>query len=289
MKKMKRFMCFLLIIMILIPNTTAYAINKKYSLNSEIADIENYKINSGELFDKEFFEKTIHYSNIGKVKGMSLKLDIPHEYKLIMDYDFEDEFEQYDCGCIFVINQNNEIIYTIEPPKLLFKNKSLDSDYKVMVSGKELNICSIKDSLYCDEIVLKAKSVIYKKSSKNFINNPKTRQNLDIMLKDIQSQQHNTSPSGLTIISLAISLLSIPPFDVVISALHESDEIFINKEERFYSQLVSAFGAGVQINDRWRDVISVNVHMNAKGVYRGKQVGYVYSAMNTTRDDYVLA
>jgi hypothetical protein len=48
-------------------------------------------------------------------KEYIFNFDLPSGYRLVKDYDYNDELDAYDCGQIFVINENKEIVSTIDP------------------------------------------------------------------------------------------------------------------------------------------------------------------------------
>ena len=41
--------------------------------------------------------------------------NMPDGYKMVKDYDLHDEYDEYDCGAVFILNQNGDIVSTIEP------------------------------------------------------------------------------------------------------------------------------------------------------------------------------
>lgn len=47
--------------------------------------------------------------------SFKFKFDLPEGCRLVSDYDFHDEYDEYDCGAIFILDENDQIINTIEP------------------------------------------------------------------------------------------------------------------------------------------------------------------------------
>lgn len=43
-------------------------------------------------------------------------------YRLVKDYDYDDEYDEFDCGQVFVVDDKNETICTIEMRKVMISN-----------------------------------------------------------------------------------------------------------------------------------------------------------------------
>lgn len=54
--------------------------------------------------------------NADAPRQYSFNFKLPKGYSLVEDYDYkEDDFDKYDCGAVYILDDNNRIISTIEP------------------------------------------------------------------------------------------------------------------------------------------------------------------------------
>ncbi|MCI7680482.1 hypothetical protein ACQQ9V_06515 [Hornefia butyriciproducens] len=63
----------------------------------------------------ETVKTLVTIENANAPRKYNFKFDLPSGYHLVKDYDYDDEFDEYDCGQIFVIDDQDEAICTIDP------------------------------------------------------------------------------------------------------------------------------------------------------------------------------
>lgn len=57
----------------------------------------------------------ITIENANAPKKYSFDFELPNGYSLVKDYDYEDEYDNWDCGAIYVVDEKNEVVSTIDP------------------------------------------------------------------------------------------------------------------------------------------------------------------------------
>lgn len=84
----------------------------------------------GEIF--ESVKTLVTIESFDAPKAYNFDFDLPEGYRLVRDYDYDDGYDDDDCGQIFIIDNHNEIICTIDPAWAKDANgKSVDSHYKI--------------------------------------------------------------------------------------------------------------------------------------------------------------
>lgn len=74
----------------------------------------------------------ITIENMRAPREYSFIFDLPENYSLVKDYDYADDYDEYDCGQVFVVNDKNETICTIDPAWAKDANGvDLESYYKI--------------------------------------------------------------------------------------------------------------------------------------------------------------
>lgn len=57
----------------------------------------------------------ITIENANAPKKYSFDFELHNGYSLVKDYDYEDEYDNWDCGAIYVVDEKNEVVSTIDP------------------------------------------------------------------------------------------------------------------------------------------------------------------------------
>ena len=87
-----------------------------YSSNTEAVKVSVQAIS--QMQDGMFLtavRSLVTIENSNAPKEYEFNFNLPYGYRLVNDYDFDDDYDKYDCGYIFILDEKNDIIGTIEP------------------------------------------------------------------------------------------------------------------------------------------------------------------------------
>lgn len=102
---------------------------------------------NGVLFDALRTMVTIENADAPKEYGFDF--DLPQGYRLISDYDYVDEYDEWDCGQVFIVDKNNEIVSTIEPAWAKDANgNDIATDYRIVGNTLIQNVAFDKNSTF---------------------------------------------------------------------------------------------------------------------------------------------
>lgn len=99
--------------------------------------------NSGTLC--ESVKTLVAMNNANAPKEYDFTFDLPEGYRLVKDYDYNDEFDEYDCGQIFVVNDQDETVCTIDPAW------AKDANGEVVETMYEINGTTLTQIVNTDE------------------------------------------------------------------------------------------------------------------------------------------
>lgn len=96
------------------------------SVSVQVLSEEQY----GETFDA--VRTMVIIENPNAPKEYSFDFTLEDGYTLIQDYDYEDEYDEWDCGAVYIVNENNEVISTIDPAWAIDANgNDVDTYYEI--------------------------------------------------------------------------------------------------------------------------------------------------------------
>lgn len=124
-----------------LPNELGDA-NSQVSANGTVVyepEDEEFAVAVQALYDEQYgieFEAVrtlVKIESVEAPREYLFDFKLPKGYRLIMDYNYdEEEMDEYDCGAVFVLNSNDEVVSTIEPAWAKdAKGKNISTYYEV--------------------------------------------------------------------------------------------------------------------------------------------------------------
>ncbi len=210
-------------------------------------------------------------------KEYEFKFDLPEGYYLVSDYDIDNEYDQYDCGAVFIANSEGQLSSTIEPAWAVDSNgKPVNTKY--IIKGNTLIQKVEFDENSVFPIVADPKHVSKTKTFTKTVQNTKTDRNWVIAKRrEIDKRQNNTISTVrdllCSIIGIKVTTLGIAA--TALSVCTSSNSSFLERCEDKYTEIYEKLTSN-------RKIKSITITEKYKGVYVKHAKHYAWTAQIPT-------
>lgn len=109
--------------------------------NDMAVSVQAIQEKQGEI-QLDYVRTLITIENSNAPKQFDFEFNLPEGYRLVKDYDYEDNYDEYDCGQVFIVNDLNETVCTVDPAWAKDANgEKLESYYEIEGSTLRQVIC----------------------------------------------------------------------------------------------------------------------------------------------------
>jgi len=213
------------------------------------------------------------------------KFDLPRGYELIMDTDYYDELDEYDCGAVYVINNQNEIINTIDEPWALDANGNDIETYYMIRENILVQYVEFDENTAFPVVADPVSRPTITKY--NCYTIPRGNKHVAVQARNKINQRQNNTLSRFC--SVMTSLIGFMPYVNTavgytmssIGAVQGGVNSNLEHQEDIYEKIIEVYQSD---NRNYKKASRAIITYPLKGTWKGNSRGYVY----TQQREYVI-